>query len=426
MTLMDRNIDTLPRIDGERLWSRLMSMAEIGARDDDGVDRQALSAEDRAAMARLIGWGEAIGVIASFDTAGNLFLTLPGASEGAPVLIGSHLDSQPTGGRFDGVYGVLAAFEVLETLHDAGITPPRPITLVAWMNEEGGRFAPGMMGSEVFAGHRSLDDIRAVRDAEGISVGAELDLLAETFPQVPRHEPGFALHAYIEPHIEQADRLERDALVIGAVTGIQGKKTYEVTLSGREAHAGTEPMERRADAVQAFARVALAMQAAALEAGPDIRFTIGRVEVEPNAPSVVPATVRFRIDLRHPENAVLDRVGAALEAAAEQEASPCTSAVRRMVDAPANGFSPALRAAILASAAARGLPATELLSAAGHDARHMAPLTAAAMIFIPCRGGLSHHPDEWADPDHVAAGAQVLLDTCLKAASATRENGDLS
>ncbi|MBE9639600.1 M20 family metallo-hydrolase [Salipiger pacificus] len=423
---MDLSQPPLPRIDGARLWSRLMSMAEIGARTDGGVDRQALSAEDRAAMARLIGWGESIGLLPSFDTAGNLFLTLPGASEGATVLIGSHLDSQPTGGRFDGVFGVLAAFEVLETLHDRGIVPPRPITLVAWMNEEGGRFAPGMMGSEVFSGHRRLTQIGAVTDAAGVSVATELERLAEAFPGVPRIAPGFPLHAYIEPHIEQADHLEREALVIGAVTGIQGKKTYEVTLSGREAHAGTEPMERRVDAVQAFARVALAMQEAALQAGPDIRFTIGRVEVLPNAPSVVPATVRFRIDLRHPRNDVLDRTGLALEAAARAAAAPCIAEVQPMVDAPANTFSPALRRAILRSAAARGLPATELLSAAGHDARHMAPLAPSAMIFIPCRGGLSHHPEEWAEPAHVAAGAQVLLDTCLHAASATRDKGDLS
>lgn len=426
MSRMDLPTLPLPRIDGPRLWARLMAMAEIGARADGGVDRQALSAEDRAAMARLIGWGEEIGLVPGFDMAGNLFLTLPGASEGAPVLIGSHLDSQPTGGKFDGAFGVLAAFEVLETLHDAGIVPPRPITLVAWMNEEGGRFAPGMMGSEVFAGGRSLAQIRAVTDSEGVSVGAALDLLAERFPQIPRSAPGFPLHAYIEPHIEQADRLEREGLVIGAVTGIQGKKTYEVTLRGREAHAGTEPMARRADAVQAFARVALAMQNAALAAGPEIRFTIGRVEVLPNAPSVVPATVRFRIDLRHPENAVLDRIGVTLEAAAGAEAAPCTVEIKRMVDAPANGFSPALRRAILDSAAARGLPATELLSAAGHDARHIAPLAPSAMIFIPCRGGLSHHPDEWAEPDHVAAGAQVLLDACLHAAYATPDKGDLA
>ncbi|MDO6588129.1 M20 family metallo-hydrolase [Salipiger sp. 1_MG-2023] len=414
-----------PTVNASRLWSRLMSMAEIGARADGGVDRQALSAQDRAAMARLIGWGKEIGLAPSFDTAGNLFLTMPGAQDSAPVLIGSHMDSQPTGGRFDGIFGVLAALEVLQTLHENSITPPRPVTLVAWMNEEGGRFAPGMMGSEVFNGARSLDDIRAVVDADGISVATELARLAEAFPDLPRHAPGFALHAYVEPHIEQADLLEQSESVIGAVTGIQGKKTYEVTLSGKEAHAGTEPMERRADAVQAFARVALAMQQAALKAGPDIRFTIGRVEVAPNAPSVVPATVRFRIDLRHPDNSVLDHTGLALEQAARRESAPCKVRIHPMIDARANSFSPFLRAAILDSAATRAFPAMELLSAAGHDARHLAPLTPSAMIFVPCRGGLSHHPDEWAEPAHLAAGAQVLLDVTLRAAAASFTQGDL-
>lgn len=417
--------NALPRISAKRLWSRLMSMAEIGARTDGGVDRQALSGEDRAAMARLIGWGQAIGLTPALDRAGNLFLTMAGMSNGAPVMIGSHMDSQPTGGRFDGIFGVLAALEVLETLHENGITPPRPITLVAWMNEEGGRFAPGMMGSEVFAGTRTLDQIRTVTDAAGISVGQELDQLAKTFAALPHRDPGFPLHAYVEPHIEQADHLQETHRVIGAVTGIQGKKTYEMILSGREAHAGTEPMDRRADALQAFARVALAMQEVALAAGPDIRFTIGRIEATPNAPSVVPSKVRFRIDLRHPENRVLNATGTALEEAARLHCAPCKVAIRPMVDAPANGFSPYLRRAILDSAAARNFPATELLSAAGHDARHMAPLAPSAMIFIPCRDGLSHHPDEWAEPAHVAAGAQVLLDVTLRAAAASSIQGDL-
>ncbi|MFV0246109.1 MAG: M20 family metallo-hydrolase [Qingshengfaniella sp.] len=412
-------------IDGDRLWSRLMAMAEIGALPSGGVNRQALSAEDRAAMARLIDWGRTIGLAPSLDTAGNLFLTMVGSGGGAPVLIGSHMDSQPTGGRFDGIFGVLAGFEALETLHDAGITPPRPITLVAWMNEEGSRFAPGMMGSEVFAGQRNLDQIRAVADAEGHTVGAELDSLAGNFPDVPVTEPGFPLHAYVEAHIEQADLLEATDHMIGAVTGIQGKKTWDVTVTGREAHAGTEPLDRRADAVQAFARIALAMQTAALAAGPEIRFTIGRLEVEPNAPSVVPATVRFRIDLRHPDNAVLDATSQALETAAYGTAAPCGVEMRAMVNAPANVFSPRLRAAIRDSAAHHNIPAMDLLSAAGHDARHMALLCPSAMIFIPCRGGLSHHPDEWAEPAHVAAGAQILLDVALLAAATPAKQGDL-
>jgi len=413
-----------PLTSGDRLWSRLMAMAEIGARADGGVDRQALTAADRAGVARLVGWGRAAGLVPALDRAGNVFLTLAGTDRSLPpVLIGSHLDSQPTGGKFDGAFGVLAAFEVLETLAAAGITPPRDVTLVAWMNEEGSRYAPGMMGSEVFAGVRSLDAVRATPDADGIPAGEELDRLFAAFPDLEPMAPGFPVHAYVEPHIEQASVLEGGGETIGTVTGIQGKKTWEITIGGTAAHAGTEPMERRRDAVQAFARMALAMQALALGAGPDIRFTIGRLTVTPNAPSVVPERAVFRIDLRHPDNAVLDRIGAGIEAAARAEAAPCAVTITRMVDAPANGFDPDLMQAIRDSAASHGHPARDLLSAAGHDARHMAGLTRAAMIFIPCRGGISHHPDEWAEPAHVAAAAQILCDVALFAAASEFAEG---
>lgn len=291
------------------------------------------------------------------------------------------------------------------------------------MNEEGSRFAPGMMGSELFAGKRTLEDVMAVRDAEGSSVGEALAAVHGAFPELVPGPIGFPIHAYIEPHIEQADIMEQSGTVIGAVTGIQGKKTYEMTIIGREAHAGTEPMEKRHDAVQAFARVALAMQAAV--SGDDlVRFTIGRVEVEPNAPSVVPARVRFRIDLRHPDNERLIAYGEALEAALTREAAPCDFTIRHLVDAPSNGFDQELRDAIRRSAARHGYPAMDLLSAAGHDARHIAGLAPSAMIFIPCRGGISHHPDEWAEPAHVAAGATVLLDLMLEQSGLTINQGD--
>ncbi|RWR29886.1 hydantoinase/carbamoylase family amidase [Sinirhodobacter populi] len=413
-----------PDISASRLWSRLMVMAGIGTIAGGGVNRQALSAEDRAAMAQLIGWGRARGLVPAFDVAGNLFLRLEGRDPAAlPVLIGSHLDSQPTGGRFDGCYGVLAAFEAIETLLDAGLVPQAPLVLVAWMNEEGSRFAPGMMGSEVFAGRRALAEIEAVTDAGEITVGAALADLRAAFPEVPVIAAGFPLAAYLEAHIEQADLLERAGREIGIVTGIQGKKTWDVTLSGTEAHAGTEPMARRHDAVQAFARVALAMQGAALAAGEAIRFTIGRVIVRPNAPSVVPAEVVFRIDLRHPDNTVLDATAAALEAAGRAGAAPCRIAFRPMVDAPANDFDPGLRAAIAASAARRGFGAMDVLSAAGHDARHLAAVSRAAMIFVPCRGGVSHHPDEWLEPDHAAKGAQVLCDVAAGLCNAEQPDG---
>lgn len=414
----------LPRISADRLWQRLMALGEDGALPGGGVNRQALSAEEVLAWRRIIGWGAEAGLKPATDPAGNLFLTLEGSAPHlTPVVAGSHIDSQPTGGLFDGAFGTLAALEAVTAIAEAGLRPERSIVVVGWMNEEGSRFAPGMMGSELFAGLRPLDAVLAVRDADGISVGEALIALHHAFPDVERRPLGFPVHAYIEPHIEQADKLEAEGAVIGVVTGIQGKKTFEITLSGREAHAGTEPMARRQDAMKAFAKIATRMHAT-MAGDALVKFTIGRVVVEPNAPSVVPARVTFRIDLRHPDNATLNAFAARIEEIAKAGAGACAIDIRRLVDAPSNGFDPGLQEAIRTSADRHGLARLDLLSAAGHDARQMAPLTRAAMIFIPCRGGVSHHPDEWAEPAHVAAGATVLLDLLMQEAGVLSNQGD--
>ncbi len=405
-----------PAISADRLWSRLMALGADGALPGGGVNRQALSAEDIAARRRVLGWAAQAGLRGAADEAGNLFLTLPGASPDLPpVLAGSHLDSQPTGGLFDGAFGVLAALEAVTAIAEAGLRPARPITVVAWANEEGSRFAPGMTGSELFAGTRRLDEVLPVTDADDVSVAAALRTVRDAFPDLDHRALGFPVHSYLEPHIEQGTVLERAGAVIGAVTGLQGKKTAELLIEGREAHAGTEPMDTRRDALQAFARVA-ARLGREMVVDDRVRFTIGRVEVEPNAPSVVPARVRARTDLRHPDNAVLDRLGETLETVLAEEAPPCRASLRRLADAPSNAFDETLRAAIRRAAARHGLAALDLPSAAGHDARQLAPLAPSAMIFIPCRGGLSHHPDEWAEPAHVAAGAAVLLDLLVEQA----------
>lgn len=397
------------RIDPDRLWQRLMRLAEIGARPDGGVDRQALTEGEIAAWRSLIGWAEVAGMQAATDAAGNLFLTLPGRDPALPPLLaGSHIDSQPTGGKFDGAFGVLAALEAATALAEQGVTPARDVTVVAWMNEEGSRFAPGMMGSEAFAGIRDLATIRAVRDAAGISAGDALDALHGAFPGLSRRPLGFPVGYYLEPHIEQGPLLEQAGIPVGIVTGIQGKITWEIVIEGEDGHAGTLDMALRRDALVAFARMATAMQAEVGLADPVVKFTIGRVEVQPNAPSVVPARVMFRIDLRHPDNAVLTEFGRRLEALAEAHAVPCRVTVTRLVEAPSNDFDAGLRARIAGAAARLGHAAVPILSAAGHDARHMAPLCPAAMIFIPCRDGISHAPQEWAEPAHVAAGAAVL------------------
>ena len=398
------------RIDADRLWDRLMTLACIGATPGGGVDRQALSAEEIASWRTMIDWALSAGLEPSTDAAGNLFIALPGADRDAPpVLAGSHLDSQPGGGRFDGVYGVVAALEVLTTLAGRGVRPPVDIVCVAWMNEEGSRFAPGMMGSEAFAGVRSLEAVRAVRDAAGISVADALDALYAAFPALRRRPLGFPVAAYVEAHIEQGPILEVQERVIGVVTGIQGKKTFDVVIEGERGHAGTLAMVERRDALAAFTRIATALYAEIGGHDDAVKFTIGRLQVEPNAPSVVPERVTLRIDLRHPDNTVLEHLGQRLAELCDSLAAPCQASVTPLVDAPSNGFDPALQQAIAQAAERIGQPHMPILSAAGHDARHMAPLCPSAMIFIPCRDGVSHAEHEWAEPAHVAAGANVLL-----------------
>jgi N-carbamoyl-L-amino-acid hydrolase len=408
-------------INADRLWTRLMALAEIGATPAGGVNRQALSEGEIAAWQRVIGWARQAGLTAATDAAGNLFLTLAGRDRAAPpLLVGCHLDSQPTGGKFDGAAGVMAALEAVVAFAESGETPRRDLIVVAWMNEEGSRFAPGMMGSEAFTGARGIEAIRAVRDGSGISVGEALDWLHTAFPDLPRQPLGFVPAAYLELHIEQGPLLEAAGRVIGVVTGIQGKKTFQVVVGGAEGHAGTLPQQERRDALAAFARMAATLHAEIGAIDAQIKFTIGRVTIEPNAPSVVPSRVSFSIDLRHPDNGVLDAAGARVAALCHHHATPCAVTVMPLVDAPSNDFDPWLRELIARAALDQGVPATAILSAAGHDARHLAKVCPAAMVFIPCRDGASHVEHEWTEPAHIAAGASVLAQVLRDLALADR------
>lgn len=410
---------TTPIIDPDRLWRRLMALAQIGALPKGGVNRQALTDGEIEAWRLILGWAAEERLEASCDAAGSLFLTLPGQDRTAPpVLAGSHIDTQPTGGKYDGAAGVMAALECAVALKAAGLPRRRDLTVAAWMNEEGARFAPGMMGSEAFAGVRGLDAIRAVRDAEGVSVGAALDRLHAAFPLLPRRPLGFPAAAYLELHIEQGPVLEAAGKVVGVVTGIQGKNTWEVVIEGAPGHAGTLAMAERRDALAAFARMAQRLYPEVGGHDGAVMFTIGRLTVEPNAPSVVPACVTFRVDLRHPGGTDLNLLSERLEAICAEEVAPCGLAVTRLVEAPPNDFAPGLMARISASAARRAIPAMPILSAAGHDARHLAKVCPSAMIFIPCRDGVSHAEHEHAEPAHLAAGTQVLADVLAELVSA--------
>lgn len=400
-----------PLIDAGRVWNRLMTLAEIGALSQGGVNRQALTLGEAEAWRLILDWARPLGFEPSTDAAGNLFLTLPGEDRSLPpVVAGSHIDTQPTGGKFDGAAGVLTAFEAAETLAAAGVPRRRDLVVVAWMNEEGSRFAPGMTGSEAFSATRPLAEIRDRTDLAGITMGAELDRLHASFPDVPQRPLGFPVGAYVELHIEQGPVLEAQGKEIGIVTGMQGKRTFRITITGAEGHAGTLAMAERRDAIAAFGRMVVELNRQVGAHDALIKFTIGRVQVEPNAPSVIPGKVTFSIDMRHPDNAVLELLAERIRAICTAEAAPCAVALDLLVNEPSNDFSPVLQQAIGAAAERHGYGAMPILSYAGHDSRHLAKRAPAAMIFIPCRDGISHAEAEWSEPAHVAAGAQVLCD----------------
>jgi N-carbamoyl-L-amino-acid hydrolase len=410
-------MQTAQLIDEQRLWSRHMEMARHGATAAGGVNRQALSPQDIGAQKTLLAWGEALGLVAATDEAGNLFLRLVGSDpHAAPVMTGSHMDSQPTGGKFDGIYGVLAGLEAMEAIRAAGMTPRRSIELVAWMNEEGSRFAPGMMGSSVFSGASTLQSILPVKDAQGISVAQGLAQVRAAFPALPVWPLMRPVHAYIETHIEQGPILERESCTIGVVTGIQGKRTFSVLVQGEEAHAGTSRRAERKDALMAALGMVEALRALCDDAQDLVKFTVGRFTVLPNAPSVVPARVEFSIDLRHPDSSVLQALGDEIKEQCVLNAGPCGVTVRELSTAMSLEFPASIRSLIAEAAQAQSLSCMDILSSAGHDARYLHPVCASGMIFIPCAGGISHNEAESVTPSDMASGARVLVETLLRLA----------
>ena len=412
-------------VSGARQWRRLMRLAELGAIPGDGVNRACLTDLDRQARRLLAGWATEAGVSVSVDEAANLWLRRPGQDEAAaPVLTGSHMDSQPNGGRFDDIYGVVAGLEALAALHDAGIVTHRPIEVVAWTNEEGGRFAPGCMGSMAWSGHSPLTTWSEVRDAEGIRFA---DALAEhlraeaTLPRRPLGPIGGPMgsppHAYVEAHIEQGPLLEAAGRPIGVVTGIQGSRWFSVTITGDTAHAGTAPLALRRDAVQDMLRAITALNA--LTADPDdvLRFTVGRVTVAPNTSNTVAGQASFSIDLRHPDRAVLLAIGDAIAPTIRAALRTCDATVQETFHALPAVFDARVVAAVERAAAADGQGHMRLASGAFHDAQFLVPVCPTGMIFVPCRHGISHNPAEYATPEHLEAGTRVLARTLLDLAA---------
>jgi N-carbamoyl-L-amino-acid hydrolase len=404
-------------VDQERLWQRHMAMAEIGKIPGGGVSRQALSGDDVRARALLLEWAAARGYLPAVDAIANLFVRRPGRDpDAAPVIAGSHMDSQPAGGRFDGIFGVLAGLEALEALDDAGIATERPLDVVAWTNEEGGRFAPGAMGSAVFGGHMRLEDCLALADAAGVTFHDALRETLAATPQLPRRPFGFPISAYVEPHIEQGPLLEASGRQIGVVTGIQGARWYVVEVDGEPGHAGTAPLGSRKDAVRAAVAMIGALQELMHDETDEVRFTVGRIEVFPNSPNTVPARVIFSIDFRHPEVGVLESRGSRIEEICRRSAGPCAVQIRETFNRPPCAFPRQIVDAIERAAQALGLAHMRLPSGAFHDANFIADVAPTGMIFVPCEKGISHSPAENARPEDLAAGARVLAATLVELA----------
>jgi N-carbamoyl-L-amino-acid hydrolase len=406
-------------VSGDRLWDRLMVLGKFGATERGGVNRQALSDEEIAARAQLVRWAEAIGLEPSTDPLSNLFLSCKGADPGLPaVLIGSHIDSQPTGGKFDGAFGVLAALEAVEAIVARGVRPRRTIEVVAWMNEEGSRFAPGMMGSAGFSGVRKLDDILAVRDQTGIAVEAALEKVLSAEPRLPRRPLGMKPAAFVEAHIEQGPILELEGKTIGIVTGMQGKRTFRIEVNGEENHAGTSPRSVRRDALVSAVDIVRALHEAVWDDVDVVRLTVGMFTVSPNVPSVVPARVVFSIDLRHPEAGKLRELGDTIAEICRNACGRCAVVVRELLYDPPLEFPLAIRQTIRSAATALRVPWMDISSGAGHDARYLHYLCPTGMIFIPCKGGISHNEAESVLERHAADGARILAEVAFALADA--------
>ncbi|MBJ9622038.1 Zn-dependent hydrolase [Burkholderia multivorans] len=404
------------RVNQQRLWDSLMEMATIGATARGGSCRLALSDDEVRGRRRFIAWCEAAGCEIRIDPIGNLFARRPGTEPDAPaVMCGSHLDTQPLGGRFDGVYGVLAGLEAIRTLNEHGIATRHPIDVVAWTNEEGSRFTPGMMGSAVYAGKLDLDDALARPCMHtGVRLGDELERTGFAGPARERQMP----KAYFEAHIEQGPVLENAGVPIGVVTGVQGIVELDVTVTGFESHAGTTPMSVRKDAMG----VAAAMIAAIVEHGhgfdADARVTVGHLACQPNSPSTIPGQVRFSVDVRHPSRSALQRLVADIGAICTQRTALRGTHVDVQLIAEYDpiAFDAACIERVRQATIAAGFPYLEMFSGAGHDAVNLSYVAPSAMVFVPCKAGLSHNEAEDADPVHLAQGASVLANLLVDCA----------
>jgi beta-ureidopropionase / N-carbamoyl-L-amino-acid hydrolase len=400
-------------IDPERLWGDLMETARIGATAKGGICRLTLTDLDRQVRDWFRTQAEALGCTVAIDDMGNMFARREGTrTDVPPIAFGSHLDTQPTGGKFDGALGVLAALEAMRTLVRAGYETFAPIEVVNWTNEEGARFAPAMLASGVFAGVFTREHAAARADRDGAKFGDALDEIGYRGPQACGAHP---LSAFFELHIEQGPYLEAEGKEIGVVTGVQAMRWYEVTVTGQDSHAGTTPMPRRRDALVGAVRLVAVVDAAA-RAHANAVGTVGRMEVKPGSPNVIPGEVFFTIDLRCPDPAVLDEIerDIAENAAHTGQSLGLDIVVKTIWTQPPQPFHPDCIAAVRTAAEVSGYSTRDMISGAGHDAAYVARVVPASMIFVPCKDGISHNEAEYSSKEQCAAGAQVLLQAVLE------------
>jgi N-carbamoyl-L-amino-acid hydrolase len=403
----------------KRLFFFLEQMAQIGATSKGGCNRQALTELDAKGRALFLEWCRVIGGAPRLDTMGNLFVRFAGQNPTRlPVLIGSHLDTQPTGGKYDGVYGVLAALEVMNTLYDSDIQLSRPVEIVVWCNEEGARFSPAMMGSGVFAGVFEQADIYKVCDREGLSFR---QALCETGQLGKSPCRAFPFHAALELHIEQGPILEAENKPVGVVCGVQGMNWYYITLLGQSVHAGPTPMSMRCDPVQALSRLLTNLYQAISVYGDEARITVGKIQTTPSSPNTVPERIELTVDIRHPDQARLDAMSQQVLHLCHEPIDGVEVKIEPIWESPAVRFAPQCIQAVEQACEFLSLEALPIVSGAGHDSVYLSRVGPTGMIFVPCKDGISHNEAEYVAPEYLSAGANVLLHSLI---ALTNQSGD--
>lgn len=410
--------DTL-RVNSQRLWDSIMEMAKIGATANGGSHRLTLSDEDKQGRDLFAEWCTAAGCSITVDRLGNMFARRPGKDNSRPpVAMGSHLDTQPYGGKFDGVFGVLAGLEVIRTLNDHQIETDTPLEIVNWTNEEGARFAPSMLASGVFAGHFDLEFALSRIATDGAEFAAELERIGYAGDIVCGNHP---FTAFIECHIEQGPILEQHGKSVGVVTHAQGFRWYDISLSGQAAHTGSTPMIGRRNALLGAARIIQTVDDIAQQHAPDARGTVGsQFQVTPGSRNIIPGKVDFTVDFRHPIAATITAMDSALREVSQQVADDIglDLSLEQISYTPPMPFDEKCVAAVQKACELTGVSHQQILSGAGHDACYIANVSPTSMIFVPCKDGISHNEAESSKQEDLEAGCNVLLHAVLELAQA--------